>query len=384
MDAASKDGGPVSGLRIVESSAFIAMPSAMMSLALLGAEVLRIDPPGGGLDYRRWPLAPSGQSLYWTFLNRGKRSLTLDLRREEGREAAARLVCDGGEDGGIFVTNLPLKGALGFEALRARRSDVIVVSLDGSPDGETAVDYTVHAGCGAAMMAGPRDHTAPVNNAVPFWDLICGQTIAMGLLAAERERRQSGRGQHVRISLSDVAMAGVAGVGMLAEAELGQARQRDGNWVYGNFGRDFGTLDGRRLMLAAVTEKQWRALLSATGLGSRMDALATAFDADFSREDERYRVREAIGALVADWVGTRTLEQVADAFSNTPVCWGPYRDLDQMLREDWRASEMNPLFSRRGHPGVDPVLTPRSPLRFSNHPDMANPPAPEFGADCAE
>src|SRR6056297_2674674 len=87
-------GGPLAGLRIVESTAFIAAPLATMSLAALGAEVIRLDPPEGGLDQGRWPLSGDGTSLYWTMLNRGKRSVTLDLRAEEGRAAAARLICE--------------------------------------------------------------------------------------------------------------------------------------------------------------------------------------------------------------------------------------------------------------------------------------------------
>jgi len=78
-------GGPLGGLRIVESTAFIAAPLATMSLAALGAEVIRLDPPEGGLDHGRWPLSERGASLYWTMLNRGKRSVTLDLRHEAGR-----------------------------------------------------------------------------------------------------------------------------------------------------------------------------------------------------------------------------------------------------------------------------------------------------------
>src|SRR6056297_2988057 len=93
------EGGPLAGLRIVESTAFVAAPLATMSLVQLGAEVIRLDPPEGGLDQRRRPLAPSGTSLYWSMLNRGKKSVTLDLRTDEGRATAADLICGGGPDG---------------------------------------------------------------------------------------------------------------------------------------------------------------------------------------------------------------------------------------------------------------------------------------------
>jgi len=385
-DAAGQ--GPLGGLRIVESTAFIAAPLSTMSLAQLGAEVIRLDAPEGGLDYRRYPHAPAGASLYWSFLNRGKRSVTLDLRRQEDRERAAALICAPGEGNGIFVTNLPLKGELTFEALSARRPDVIVLSLDGSPDGATAIDYTVNAACGVAMMTGPQGVAGPVNNAMPFWDVICGKTIALGLLAAERERRLTGRGQHVKLSLSDVAMAAMANVGILAEAELtGASRPRDGNWIYGTFGTDFPTSDGARIMLVAVTGKQWQALIAVMGLEARMQALATAFAADLTREEERYRIRHAIAALMGEWVAARNLDEIEAAFTGTAVCWSPFRDVAQMLAQDWRASTRNPLFARIDHPGIGPVLTPASPLRFSNHDGEGARggahPAPVLGADTA-
>ncbi len=378
--------GPLAGLRIVESTAFIAAPLSTMSLAQLGAEVIRLDAPEGGLDYRRYPHAPGGASLYWSFLNRGKRSVTLDLRRAEDRARAAELICAPGEGNGIFVTNLPLKKELTFEALSARRPDVIVISLDGSPDGATAIDYTVNAACGVAMMTGPQGVAGPVNNAMPFWDVICGKTIAMGLLAAERERRLTGRGQHVKLSLSDVAMAAMANVGILAEAELtGGPRARDGNWIYGTFGTDFPTSDGARIMLVAVTGKQWQALIEVMGLEARMQALATAFEADLTVEEERYRIRHAIAALMGEWTSARMLDEITAAFEGTAVCWSPFRDVGQMLAQDWRASTRNPLFSRIDHPGIGPVLTPASPLRFSNHDDEGPRagalPAPVLGTD---
>ena len=376
--------GPLAGLRIIESTAFIAAPLATMSLGQLGAEVIRLDPPTGGLDYRRWPLAESGASLYWTCLNRGKRSVTLDLRNKDDRLRAADLICAPGDGNGIFVTNLPLKDVLTFEALCERRHDVIVVTLDGSPDGATAIDYTVNAASGVAMMTGPAGVSGPINNAMPFWDVICGKTIALGLLAAERERRMTGRGQLISLSLSDVAMASVANVGILAEAELtGHSRARDGNWIYGTFGTDFPTREDRRIMLVAVTDKQWHALVDAMDLRQQMADLAKAFNADLSREEERWRIRGAIAALIGSWTEQHSLEQIRQAFAGTAVCWSPFNDVTQMLEEDWRASERNSLFTRIPHPGVDPILTPNSPLRFSAHGRNNARPAPVLGADTA-
>src|SRR6185437_15259392 len=90
-------------LRVIESSAFVAAPLAGLTLAQFGADVIRIDPIGGGIDYGRLPLMPSGRSLYWTGLNKGKRSLAVDLRNPQGRELIQELAAATG----VLLTNIP-------------------------------------------------------------------------------------------------------------------------------------------------------------------------------------------------------------------------------------------------------------------------------------
>jgi len=97
----------LSGLRIVEMSAFVAAPLGGACLAALGADVIRVDPPGGGIDIARWPLH-GGRSLYWSGLNQGKRSVTIDYSTEAGRRQVAKLITAPGDGGGIFLSNLPV------------------------------------------------------------------------------------------------------------------------------------------------------------------------------------------------------------------------------------------------------------------------------------
>ncbi len=99
--------GILTGLRIVEGSAFVAAPLSGMTLAQLGADVIRFDPIGGGLDYRRWPITKDGKSLFWAGLNKGKRSIAVDINSPEGRELVTRLICLPGENTGLFLTNFP-------------------------------------------------------------------------------------------------------------------------------------------------------------------------------------------------------------------------------------------------------------------------------------
>lgn len=354
----------LSGLRLVECAAFIAAPFASLNLAKLGAEVIRIDPVGGGVDQNRWPVTAQGHSLYWAGLNKGKRSVCLDLSQEEGREIACELICAPGEDAGMFLTNLAPRPWLSHERLASLRPDLISLQVVGNADGSTALDYTVNAAVGFPQVTGDARHPGPVNHVLPAWDLVAGMTVATALLAAERHRRRTGEGQRLRLALSDVALAVCGDLGYLAEVEVNDAdRERLGNHVYGAFGHDFGTADGRRIMVAAVSVHQWRALCRVTGFDG----------AAFEDESARFAARESIVEAMAPWFGARTLAQAGAELEAACACWGPYQSFRQLLEEDPRCSTANPLFERvhATHLGAE-LLTPRSPIQT---PDASGVPA---------
>lgn len=168
------------GMRVVEVSAFIAAPYAGLSLAQMGADVIRIDPIGGGLDYRRWPVTEEGSSLYWAGLNKGKRSIALNVREDEGREIAHALMTEPGPQKGMVITNLPPRGWLAYETIKAKREDLIMVSIVGNRDGSVALDYTVNAAAGFPLVTGPVDHEGPVNHVMPVWDVVAGLSAVQG------------------------------------------------------------------------------------------------------------------------------------------------------------------------------------------------------------
>ncbi|MFF4621192.1 CoA transferase [Nonomuraea jabiensis] len=371
---------PLSGLRIVELSSYVATPLSGMTLAQLGADVIRVEPIGGAPDRTRWPLAESGTSLYWSGLNRGKRAVEVDLSAADGRRLVADLVVSGGRRGGIVISNSDRHPELTFEALRARRPDVIHVLLTGRRDGGTAVDYTVQAATGFPLLTGPEDAGQPVNGVVPAWDLAAGLYLAVGLLAAERHRVLTGEGQQVRVALEDVALAAAGSLGYLAEAQLnGASRERVGNHVYGTFGRDFATADGGRLMVVALTDRHWRDLLAATGLTGVVSALAAALGVDFGAESERYRHRRVLGDLIASWFETRTLAEAEEALQGTRVLWSTYRSFTELAA----TLPGNPLMGKVAQPGVGEHWAPGSPLVMDG--EQAPPEAsPEVGGHTDE
>ncbi|MBE2257607.1 MAG: 2-methylfumaryl-CoA isomerase [Rhodobacteraceae bacterium] len=373
--------GILKGLRVVEGSAFVAAPLGGMTLAQLGAEVIRFDPIGGGLDYRRWPLTNDGRhSLFWAGLNKGKRSIAVDFRQPRGQELLTRLICAPGDQAGLFSTNFPARGWLSYEALKAHRPDLIMVNLSGRRDGGSEVDYTVNPQIGIPFMTGPVTSPDAVNHVFPAWDFISGQMIAVGMLAAERHRRLTGEGQLVRLALKDVALAMVGNLGMIAEVMVNDAdRPKQGNYLYGAFGRDFETLDGKRLMIVGLTDMQWRCLLKATGLQDDMTALGVRLGLDLDDEGNRFRARQQIAALLEPWCHARTLAEAATTLNAHRVTWGPYRSVRQAIDEDPDCSTDNPLFTLRQQPGVGSYLMPASPLDFAACPRLPAQPAPALG-----
>lgn len=370
------------GLRVVEGSAFVAAPLGGMTLAELGAEVIRFDPIGGGLDYNRWPVTQEGRSLFWAGLNKGKRSIAIDLARPEGAEIATRLITAPGPDAGLFLTNFPARGWLDYKRLRTLRDDLVMLNITGDHDGKSAVDYTVNARIGWPMTTGPKDATGPVNHVLPAWDAICGVWAACGLLAAERHRRLTGAGQLVTLALSDVALAVTGALGVLGEVAVNNVdRPRHGNDLYGGFGRDFETRDGRRVMVVGLTGRQWQGLVRATGIADAVAELATRLGRDLTRQGERFEAREALAELVAPWIRARPLAEVARIFDDHGVCWGPYQSFGELVASDPLCSPANPMMGQINQPGIGQLLAAGSPLGFGALPRAAPRPAPALGAD---
>ena len=213
---------------MIEGSAFVAAPLGGMTLAQLGADVIRFDQIGGGLDRNRWPLAPTARVLFWAGPEQGQ---ALDPGRPalaRGPRAGRRADRRARRGGGIFLTNFPARGWLAYDALRERRDDLIMCALTGNPDGSSEVDYTVNPATGFPWATGPRNLAVPLNSRAAGlgrdrWAALA----ATGLLAAERHRTRTGEGQLIRLALSDVAFAMVGNLGRIAEAQLGGRDARE-------------------------------------------------------------------------------------------------------------------------------------------------------------
>ena len=368
------------GLRIVEGSAFVAAPLAGMTLAQMGADVIRFDRIRGGLDYERWPVTDKGRSLFWAGLNKGKRSLAVDMATPRGQEVVTRLICAPGEQAGIFLTNLRVRGWMDYDSLRKHREDLIMMSIMGDRSGGPQVDYTVNPAVGFPNATGPEGSTEPTGHVLPAWDCITGQQAALGILAAERHRRLTGRGQLVELALKDMALAMLGNLGIIGEVTInGYDRPKMGNSLYGAYAQDFVCKGGGRVIVVALTVRQWDNLKAATYTQPAFDELAAKLGANLSREGERFKHRHAITAVLRPFFDSRRIEDFAQAFDSRGVTWSRYRSFKEAIEQDPDISTDNPMFSMLEHPGIGSYLTPGNPIAFSDAERVAPTRGPSLG-----
>lgn len=368
------------GLRVVEGAAFVAGPTCGLYLAQMGAEVIRFDNIGGGPDFNRWPLSHEGKSLYWEGLNKSKKSVAIDLTSPQGRELAQRLAASPGEDGGLFVTNFPVDGFLSYDKLSALRADLICVRVMGWADGSQGMDYTINSAIGLPLMTGPVGDDRPVNHVLAAWDLLTGAYCSFALVSALLARMRGRGGREIRAPLSDIGAATMANLGFVAETlQTGHQRPRMGNDIYGAFGRDFTTKDGVKLMLLAITPKQWSKALEALGIAPEIATLEAELGVSFATDEGlRFTHRARIYPLFENAFAAKTAAELTPAFDAGGVTWGAYQTLEAAL-QDTRLFKDNPLFEDIRHPSG---LTYPAPGAMSTIPQDARlpvQPAPKLG-----
>ncbi|NCW14903.1 MAG: 2-methylfumaryl-CoA isomerase [Rhodobacteraceae bacterium] len=375
----------LSGMRVVEGSAFVAVPLAGMTLAQMGADVIRFDRIEGGLDAKRWPVAESGQSHFWAGMNKGKRSIAVNMRSPEGKELITRVITAPGEDAGLFISNLRVRGWMDHETLSQHRNDLIMVTLMGDRFGRPAVDYTVNPALGIPHITGPEGHPDPVANALPAWDLIAGNMVVSALLAAERRRLRTGMGDDVELSLKDVAAANLGHLGMIGDAATNpNQRGKSGNDLYGAYGHDFLCADGQRVMVIGLTDRQWKLIVDATQSGEAMAALEKETGLSLKEESNRWALRRQISSVLEPWFAKRNLSDFAAEFDKVGLTWSVFRSLKDALEHDKDLTTDNPMFTMMDQQGLGRFPVPASPVTFAHSGQNEVRPAPRLGEHTEE
>lgn len=375
----------LNGMRVVEGSAFVAVPLAGMTLAQMGADVIRFDRLEGGLDAKRWPISESGQSHFWSGMNKGKRSIAINMRSPEGKELITRMITAPGEDAGLFISNLRVKGWMDHETLSKYRSDLIMVTLKGDRTGRPAVDYTVNPALGIPHITGPEGHPDPVSNALPAWDLIAGNMVVSAILAAERRRLRNGQGDDVELSLKDVAAATLGHLGMIGDAATNLSqRGKSGNDLYGAYGHDFLCADGQRVMVVGLTDRQWKLIVEATQSCEAMATLEKETGVSLNEESNRWLLRHRISSVLEPWFAKRNLADFATEFDKAGLTWSVFRSLKEALELDKDLTIDNPMFKMMNQPGLGSFPVPASPVNFGQCGANDARPAPRLGQHTEE
>ena len=212
-----------------------------------------------------------------------------------------------------------------------------------------------------------------------------GNLVAIAILAAERKRRQTGEGELVSIALSDVALSVVGALGRLSQAYIGEeVSAQDGNFLYGSFGKNFLTADNQQIMLVGLTSRQWNSLKVALDIESSLKELEKDLSADFQDEGQRYMHRYSIALIIEKIVASKTLEDLFPAFEANKVSWSKYQSFEDLLNNDARASDQNPIFSLQDQPGVGTTPNIASPIRFQFSRNLEPEIAPYFGQHTEE
>lgn len=376
----------LSDVSIVEVSSFVASPTAGLYCAQMGAEVVRVDQIGGGLDYDRYMLTAEGRSLAWENLNRAKKSVALDLKSAEGRELCVELARATGQ----LITNLPEKSFLSHAAVSEGRPDMVSVRIMGWHDGRQAMDFTVNAASGYPLMTGPEDWDAaeapPVNQVLPAWDFITGAYCAFALMAALHHRAATGEGSEVRVPLGDVMMGTVANSGAMAEMLYrGADRPRLGNAIWGALGRDFTSRDGERFMVAVLTPNQWNAMVAALEIAEPVAALEAETGVEFARSDHnRFVHREALFAIVQRAASRLDYADLSARLGKAGATFERYRTMHEAASDPALVAD-NPLFGPSpANPSGFAYPAPRSLANLGGQPAGDPRPAPYLGQHSEE
>lgn len=367
---------PLAGVRVLEVGVFMAAPFATMQLADLGAEVLKVESPDGGEPVRSTGPFVAGHSSPFLRLNRAKRSLSLDLKSDAGREAFLRLAatCD------VVVENLR-PGAmrrlgLGYDEVRAVNPGIVYASASGfGQDGPLAdrpgLDIMAQARGGLMSITGTPDG-GPVKIGVPVCDLVCGLYTALAVTSALRERDRSGEGQYVDVSLleSGVSLAVWEAGRFFATGEvggpLGSAHQSQAPY------QAFRTADGW-VTLGAITPRTWTGLCGVLGLEDVRD------DERFADSTARHGRREELAALIEERTTTRTTDELVAALEDVGVPCAPIADYGQVFADEHLAAR--DFFWDAPHPEAGTVRQVGSPMRFSRTPVARGQAGPVLGAD---
>lgn len=346
---------PLSDIRVLEFTHAVMGPSAGLVLADLGAEVIRIEPAPHGDHTRRLKGFGTG---YYTFFNRNKKSLAVNLKSADGREIAGRLLSTADVLIENFAPGTMERLGFGYEAISTQHPRLIYCSLKGFMDGpygdRTALDEVVQMMSGLAYMTGPPGQ--PLRAGASIVDIMGGTFGAMAIMAALRERDRTGQGQFVQTGLFETAayiMGQHMAYGAVAQVTVPPMPARVSPWaVY----RLFDTQDGQQVFIGITSDKHWEAFCTAF---ARPDLLA---DPDLATNNQRVTERVRLHAELERFLGTLTLAEIVARCDAARIPFSPIAHPEDLF-DDPHLNAGGSLETVRLPDGRESRL-PRLPMAF--------------------
>jgi len=371
---------PLSGIRVVDLTRILAGPFCSMLLADMGADVVKIEPPGDGDPIRGVGVVVQGLSWYFAQFNRNKRSMTLDLRTEDGKAILARLI----ERADVLVENYRpgVLARMGFGEARLRElnPDLVVCGINGygstGPYADRpSFDFIAQAMSGFMSVNG-REGEEPMRAAMPISDLVAGLYAAFGVACALAARRGSAaRGQRVEASMVNglISLMAYLSANYLATGEL-PPRTGNEHPIAAPYGL-YRAADGE-VAIAPSTDDVVRRLFRALGIE---DALSRP---EFSTYEARLRHRDAVNALVGERIRERSVEHWIELLNGAGVPCGRVADLRAVFSDPQVLAQE--MLLEVEHPGHGPVRMTGFPVKLGATPCRVRLPAPELGAHTDE
>ena len=364
------------GIRVLDFSRFKAGPTCAQILADMGAEVIRVERPGGDFDRELPPFAPEGQSFYLAYTCRNKKSITLNLTKEKGKEMLQRLVKQTDVVVESFEPVVNKKLGLDYQSLREIKRDIIVVAVSAygqnGPYANRMGFDGIAQGMSGLMWVTGFPEGKPVRLGVSFVDVAAGVYGALGVSLALHYKDKTGKGQSIDISLLDVAVSFMESI--LGEYTVtGQIRPQVGNANVLAAPYDaFNAKDGW-VFIGTATPSQWKALCGVTGREDLADDPRFKTIRDRVRPESRQFLAEWLG----EWVAQRTVAELVSQLNEAGVPCGQVNTIPEVVSNTQiQAREM---VVELNHPNIGEIPLLGIPIKLSETPGEIRTPAPLVG-----
>jgi len=370
---------PLGGYRVIELAQIYAGPYCGLQLAHFGAEVIKIEPPGTGELLRRRPPAPHGANSGFMMLNPGKKSVTLNLKDERGREILMRLLADADALIENYAPGALERLGLGYEDLARRFPRLVYGSAKGYGQDSRfarlgALDFTIQASSGIVSMTGYGDRPG-VRVTAALVDTSTGMHLAAGILAALLERERTGRGRKVDVAMFDVCIPAINGA--IAAVLEGKKIPRLGNRHPIACPCNSYPARGGEIWIYCLTEAHWRQL---TILMQRTDLQANP---RYLSEAVRCKNIDEVDALVAAWTSTLKRDEVVALLLENNIPCAPVREIEEVAHDP--ELEARGLVRTTDFAGYSRAKVLGSAIKMSGtRGDEVPPEIPELGEHTAE